>query len=148
MWKPDIVLVVLTAVTAATHADSAADFQAVLDRWGKGDPQGYLETYAEDGTYFDPKLEVRVDGLNAMKKLLTLLTGKINIDRYEMISPKVQRIGDVAVLTYNPISHGKRPGGAAAVRWNSTAVCGRTRGKWKIMHSHWSFTKPELRSGS
>src|SRR5690242_20040803 len=72
--------------------------RAALDRWGKGDPQGYLETYAADVTYFDPTRDRRVDGIEAMKELLVPVTGKIRIDRYEMLNPKVQRHGDAAVL--------------------------------------------------
>lgn len=153
MW-----LVVFVASMAVPQASHAADFRAetivaleraALDRWGKGDPRGYLETYAEDVTYFDPTREARVDGLNAMKELLAPLTGKIKVDHYEMVRPKVQRLGDVAVPSYNLVSYGKRPDGASVVvRWNSTAVYARTRGRFKILHSHWSFTKPELRSGS
>jgi len=40
--------------------------RAALDRWGKGDPQGYLETYADEVTYFDPVAATRIDGLEAM----------------------------------------------------------------------------------
>ena len=120
--------------------------RAALDRWGKGDPQGYLETYAPNVTYFDPTRERRVDGLGAMKELLIPITGKIKIDHYEMIGPKVQQVGDVAVLSYNLASYAKRPNGASViVRWNSTEVYGRIGGKWKIIHSHWSYTKPEAK---
>jgi ketosteroid isomerase-like protein len=63
-----------------------------------------------------------------------------------MIGPKVQHIGDVAVLSYNLVSHAKRPNGASViVYWNSTAVYGRIEGKWKIIHSHWSYAKPETK---
>lgn len=120
--------------------------RAALDRWGKGEPQGYLELYARDITYFDPQRQKRVDGLNAMKEILLPLTGKIKVDRYEMIAPRVQQSGDVAVLSYNLASYGKRPDGAAVVaRWNSTAVYRRIDGNWRIIHSHWSFTKPDLK---
>jgi hypothetical protein len=30
-------------------------------------------------------------------------------------------------------------------RWNSTEVYRRIDGKWRIVHSHWSFTKPEVK---
>src|SRR6266542_6300761 len=72
--------------------------RAALDRWIKGDPQGYLETYAPEITYFDPKTVKRVDGLAAMKEYLVPVTGKFKIDRYEMIGAKVQGGGDTAVL--------------------------------------------------
>jgi ketosteroid isomerase-like protein len=120
--------------------------RAALDRWGNGDPQGYLEIYAPDVTYFAPGQERRIDGLGAMNELLIFITGKVKVDRYEMIGPKVQHIGDVAVLSYNLVSHAKRPNGASViVYWNSTAVYGRIGGKWKIVHSHWSYTKPETK---
>ena len=81
-----------------------------------------------------------------MKDLLTPITGKIKIDSYEMNNPKVQRRGDIAVLSYQVVDHVTRPGGQqVTVRWNSTAVYERTRESWKIIHSHFSYTKPELR---
>ena len=122
--------------------------RAALDRWGSGDPLGYLGTYAPDVTYFAPGGEKRVDGLGAMKALLIPITGKIKVDHYEMIGPKVQRMGDVAVLSYNLVSHANRPNGAVIVYWNSTAVYGRIAGKWKIIHSHWSYTKPETKESN
>jgi ketosteroid isomerase-like protein len=146
--------VALMAVSASC-ANMSQEFQpeaivalerAALDRWGKGDPQGYLETYASEVTYFDPMRDKRVDGLAAMRELLLPITGKVKVDRYEMIAPKVQRHGDVAVLSYNLASHGRGPtGDSVTVHWNSTAVYGRLDGKWKIIHSHWSFTKPSGR---
>jgi ketosteroid isomerase-like protein len=120
--------------------------RAALDRWGNGDPQGYLEIYAPNVTYFDPFQDARIDGLEAMKELYAPFAGKIKIDHYEMIGAKVQHHGDAAVLSYNLVSHAKDPTGApVVVRWNSTEVYARVDGKWKIVHSHWSFTKPELK---
>lgn len=121
--------------------------RATLDRWSKGDPQGFLELYSPDVTYFDPSQEKRIDGHDAMAKLLVPLTGKIKIDRYDMVSPDVKRHGDVAVLTYNIVNYRKQPDGSekVAARWNCTEVYRQTDGKWKIIHSHFSLTKPELK---
>ncbi|HEV8210819.1 MAG TPA: DUF4440 domain-containing protein, partial [Vicinamibacterales bacterium] len=72
--------------------------------------------------------------------------GLVKIDRYEMIDPQVHRAGDAAILTYNLVSYGRSPAGdAMAVRWNSTAVYAQIDRQWKIVHSHWSYTKPELK---
>jgi len=122
--------------------------RAALDRWCQGDPQGYLETYATEVTYFDPVQEKRIDGVEAMRKYLTPFTGKFKIARYDMIDPKVQHHGDATVLTYNFISYGKKPSGEETVlaRWNSTKVYGRIDGKWRIFHDHWSYIKPELKT--
>jgi ketosteroid isomerase-like protein len=82
-----------------------------------------------------------------MRQLVAPLAGMVKVDRFEMLGAKVQRHGDVAVLSYNLVSHVRqRNGDSLIVRWNSTAVYGRVGGRWKIMHSHWSFTKPELRA--
>ena len=117
--------------------------RAALDRWGKGDPTGYLETYAPEITYFDPMQERRVDGLVTMQKLYGPIAGKVKVESYEMLNPKVQGRSVVAVLSYNLVSHARTPSGEpVAVRWNSTEVYARSSGKWSIIHSHWSFTKP------
>ncbi len=146
---------IISVLTLAALAAGAVDppdediialERAALDRWGKGDPQGYLELYGTDITYFDPSLERRADGLQRMKELYFPIAGKIKVDRYEFIGTKVQRQGDVAVLTFNLVSHRKGPSGEAfAVRWNTTEVYARQQGKWQIIHSHWSYTRPDLK---
>ena len=118
--------------------------RAALDRWGKGDVNGYLEIDATDVTYFDPTLEKRIDGLAAFTKYVTPFAGKIGIGSYAMIDPKVQQYGDVAVLTYNLLDKvNKTPDGPANIkmRWNCTDVYARVNGDWKIVHNHWSYTK-------
>src|SRR4051812_13981114 len=81
---------------AAPQPQSAADSviaaeKAALDRWGRGDPQGYIETYASEITYFDPFTDKRIDGLAGMKAMLATIAGKVHIDRYEMLNPRVQQ---------------------------------------------------------
>ena len=68
--------------------------------------------------------------------------------RYEMISPKVLRYGDVAVLTFNLVNYRKLSTGEESVvaRWNSTEVYSSSDGKWRIIHSHWSYIKPQLKT--
>jgi uncharacterized protein (TIGR02246 family) len=124
--------------------------RAALDRWITLDPQGYLDLYAADVTYFDPRAERRVDGLEAMKTMLAPIKDlklPFTDPRYEMIGAKVQRHGDVALLTFNVVSYGKPPDRPETVlaRWNSTEVYSRIDGQWRIVHSHWSYTKPELK---
>lgn len=121
--------------------------QNALARWGKGDPGGYFEIMASGTTYFDPTLAKRVDGIDALHALIDPFKGKIHVDRAEMIDPEVQQQGDVAVLTFNLVSHGAQFGDGAKgdVRWNSTEVYLRISGQWKIIHSHWSYTQPDLK---
>ena len=128
-------------------ADVIATERAALERWGEGDPDGFLTTYAPEITYFSPTEERRVDGLPAMTALIAPVRGKIRVDRFEMLEPKVQRYGDIAVLTYRIVNYQKRQDGSEVqtTRWNSTAVFRRVDGRWRTIHSHFSYTKPELK---
>jgi ketosteroid isomerase-like protein len=147
-------LVLVLAPTRSQNADREqgeaviAAERAALDKWSKGDPSGFLANYADDVTYFDPMHDARVDGLAAMRAMLEPLSGKFTIHRYEIVHPKVQRHGDVAVLTYNLVNYQKLGDGAERPlnRWNSTSVFHRVGGRWRQIHSHWSFTKPELKA--
>jgi uncharacterized protein (TIGR02246 family) len=135
------------AVNAWQNDAIVALERGAMDRWGKGDPGGYLELYTSDLTYFDPSQERRVDGLAALTKAFEPIRGKVKIDRYEMIAPKVQRGGTMALLTYNLVVNGRGPDDKAVTnRWNVTAVYTQADGRWKLAHSHFSFTKPELKA--
>ncbi len=146
-------LVACAATSFVNQAPPAEDEvvaleRAALDRWGKGDVNGFLSLYAEEITYFDPIQDRRVDGRAALRALYEPLAGKFTVDRYEMLNPKVQRYGDVAVLTYNLQNYVRQVDGTErpATRWNSTAVFRRIDGRWRTTHSHWSYTRPDVRS--
>jgi uncharacterized protein (TIGR02246 family) len=136
-----------TSIAQSAPPDVIAMERAALDRWGKGDPQGYLDIMAPEVTYFDPVQEKRLDGLDAMKKMLAPITGKIKVSRFDMINPKVQPHGDSALLTFNLVSYVTAPDGKerAVARWNSSELYARVDGQWRIVHSHWSYIKPELK---
>lgn len=146
-----VVLTVMSVSCGSAAQEAVPDVEkmerAALDRWGNGDPQGYLEIMAADVTYFDPVQDKRVDGIEAMKKMLAPITGKIKVSRFDMIDPKVQRHGDSALLTFNLVSYVTQPDGneRAIARWNSSELYGRVNGQWRIVHSHWSYIKPELK---
>lgn len=111
--------------------------RTALERWGKGDPTGYLEISAPDVVYFDPILEHRLDGLEALTRYYESLRGKIRIDRDEFIDPKVQVCGDAAVLTFHLVSHI----GETQTRWNCTEVFRFRNNRWHIIQTHWSITQ-------
>ena len=118
--------------------------QAALDRWGKGDPSGYFEIMAPDISYIDPTTKTRIDGVDALKKMIEPFRGKIAIERVELLNPSVRRDGNLAVLTTNLVSRGASFDGGPKrdVPWNLTEVYGRIDGQWKIVHSHFSYTTP------
>lgn len=113
-----------------------------LDRWGKGDPGGFLDLYGEDVTYFDPLTAIRIDGHQAMAEYYRPYAGKIYIARYEMLNPQVVIDGNMALLTYNLVNYTKDKQGVESVgsHWNSTVVYQRSSNAWKTIHSYWSFT--------
>jgi hypothetical protein len=112
--------------------------KAALDRWGAGDPSGFLEICAPDVVYFDPFHDRRLDGLNKLTQCYESIRGQVHVDRYELLNPKVQTCGRVAVLTFNHVGYT----GGNAVGWNCTEVYRNTDGRWQIIQTHWSFTKP------
>ena len=111
--------------------------RAALDRWGRGDPSGYLEISSPDVVYFDPFLERRLDGLDSLTRYYESIRGKIRIDRDEFINPKVQLCGDAAVLTFNLVSYM----GETKMRWNCTEVFQYQSDRWLIIQTHWSITQ-------
>jgi ketosteroid isomerase-like protein len=108
-----------------------------LDRWGKGDPDGFLEICAPDVVYFDPYREERVDGFPALAALYETLRGQVHFDRFEIINPRVQTSGNLAVLTFNFVSYT----GEQCLRWNCTEAYRREPdGHWRIVQTHWSYS--------
>jgi ketosteroid isomerase-like protein len=114
--------------------------RAAMERWARGDPDGFLDLSAADVSYFDPFTERRLDGIGALRSLYEQFRGKIGIDRFEMIDPRIQVACDVAVLTYRFESHGSEE----SRRWNTTEVYQKIQGEWKIIHTHWAFYQPKI----
>lgn len=112
--------------------------KAALERWGKGDPSGFLEISADDVCYFDPFTAMRIDGKEALCSLYESFRGQISAEGYELLNPKVQIAGSAAVLTFNYVSFT----GKEESRWNCTEVYRCTRDKWEIIQTHWSLTQP------
>ncbi len=155
MQNTALLAIPLCVLTVAAIAGAADDFKpetiislerAALDRWAKGDVQGPLEICAPEVTYYDPSLERIIDGKPALAALYAPIAGKFKIDQWDMLDAKVQRHGSVAVLTYRTNTHSRTSEGRVeSTRWNVTEVYALLDGKWKIVHGHFSYTKPELK---
>jgi ketosteroid isomerase-like protein len=115
--------------------------RAALQRWGEGDPSGYLEISAPDVVYFDPLLVARLNSRAELERHYAPFKGQIRIERHELIDPRVQRAGDMAVLTFNYVSHG---GNENRLRWNCTEVYRRDPEGWRLIQTHWSYTQGAL----
>ena len=110
----------------------------VMDGWQVGNPDPLLAISDPDITYFHAVTPNRLDGLPALKALFEGYRGTPLFDSYEMAEPKVQASGDTAILTYILVRHI----GTVTTRWNSTQVYQRKKEGWRIIHAHWSVTKP------
>ena len=137
-----------TASISSTHAELAKQIieleENALRRWCKGDPSGFLELSANDVVYFDPFINRRIDGLSALAAHYEPLRGSINAEKFELINPCVQVIGETAVLSFNFES---RNGDETPSRWNCTEVYRYADGCWQIIQTHWSFTGAGVTGG-
>jgi ketosteroid isomerase-like protein len=121
--------------------------RSALDRWIRADPDGYLDLYTNDATYFDPFRAKRVDGLDTLKaQTASMRDVKLPFtEPREMLDPTVQVEGSIALLTFNLVNYGKLSGSTeetVLARWNATQVYREVNGGWRIIHTHWSFTQP------
>ncbi len=117
---------------------------AAMERWRRGDPWGFWELSAPEVTYFDPETDGRVDGTDGLRGLYAAVEGKVLYDVSEYIAPKVQAFGEVAVLSYQYRSASFQDDGSVGqdTRWNTTEVFARIDGRWRIVHTHWSYARP------
>ena len=114
-----------------------------MERWRRGDPWGFWELSAPAVSYFDPETDGRVDGEEGLRALYVSVDGEIHYDVSEYIKPRVQAFGDVAVLTYQYRSADLLDDGSVSsgTRWNTTEVFARIDGRWRIIHTHWSYAR-------
>ncbi|HSK10909.1 MAG TPA: nuclear transport factor 2 family protein [Vicinamibacterales bacterium] len=111
--------------------------RAALERWGRGDPGGFIDLAAEDIVYFDPFQERRVDGREAFVRLMESICGQVRVERFELTNPAVHASGDLALLTFNFLS---QPDGPMS-RWNASEAYRRDVQGWRLVHQHWSLTR-------
>lgn len=114
--------------------------RAALDRWIHGDPDGVLALYDPEIVYFDPFQPQRLNGFDKVRDYYNSFRGQVQFDRYELIEPKVQIDGNMAVLTFNFVSYNRE----GENRWNATEIYRFRNNQWRIIQSHWSLTQPKL----
>lgn len=117
-----------------------AQSRAALDPYyGDSDPSTYVAMYADHVTAFDPWSKGKKEN-GAAKDHLMGFAGSIPSAEYEIVNPRVDLYGDIAILTFN-VDLTDPAGGTLAV-WNTTQVHHRTGDGWELVHSHWSFATP------
>lgn len=123
-------------------ADSAAEIlvleRRAMDGWLRGDPGPQLAITDPQITYFHAVVDSRLEGLDAVKALYERFRGTPLFDSYEILTPKVQVSGEVAVLTYRLAQHV----GTVTTIWNATQVYQMKKEGWRVIHTHWSKGQP------
>lgn len=120
--------------------------KGAMERWRNGDPMGFVEISAEDICYVDPGLTKPILGLEEYRAAMQGAVGKIHYQGSEFIDPQVVVVGDAALLSYNYRSTVLTPAGSIVSQtpWNATEVYFRRDGEWRIVHTHWSYTRHKL----
>lgn len=96
---------------------------------------------ADEYTEFNPTFSTRIDGKNLNVNLSEpLIKNGGSILAAEMLNPKVQVYGDVAILTYNYAGVNKdKDGKINNIKAKSTRVYYKENGQWKLVHANFAF---------
>jgi ketosteroid isomerase-like protein len=114
--------------------------RSALDRWGQGDPGGFIDLAADDIVYFDPFQRRRLDGREAFVRLMESIRGQVRFECYELVNPVVHASREFGLLTFNYISWPE----AAMCRWNATEAYRKDGNAWRLIQQHWSLTGDDV----
>ena len=99
--------------------------------------KGFGKGFAEDATYFDDvAATTRLDGKQEIINYFSTLAGLVPEHDFELVDPKVQVYGDIAILTLH--YHGSINDTAIGQPWKATSIYRFQEGDWKVVHAHWS----------
>lgn len=113
--------------------------RAALEQFGSGDVDGPLALCDEEISYFDPFVERRIDGREALTAHYEPARGKLQYTGFDLIDPLVQALGDTAILTYGLSTSGEPETPSQETRWKVTAVYHRFNDGWRVVHSHFAL---------
>jgi len=114
----------------------------VLEQFETGCVESALQLAGDNISFFDPLVMHRIDGSGALRRLYESIAGKYHYRVSQYFTPRVQVFGDTAVLTFQYRSADTNEDGSETTgsHWNTTEVYQRIDGRWRIVHTHWSYT--------
>ena len=127
-----------------------ADILSLLDRhlrsiWA-GDLETYTATTGEDVTFFEWYISTqRIDGLdfhlretaaNHRAAEARRASGELYEVEHEVLSPRVQFYGDIAIATYTLLMRYTTATGVSHTQHNETRVFHRRAAGWQLVHCH------------
>ena len=121
----DEVIAVTYAAWKASMEKNAADANKIL---------------ADDYTEFNSEFATRVDGKDMSVRITdAYLLGSGKIIAAEMLNPKVQVYGDVAILSYNYAGVNQdHDGKIINIKAKSTRVYVKMNGNWMLVHANFA----------
>ncbi len=138
-------LFVFVLSSTAAFADTADDIKALARaQWQAQMDQAPAATInatlADEYTEFNPSYPTRLDGKALAGGLLdTLNRGASKLLAADMVNPKVQIYGDVAILTYNFVGVVQDSEGEnEPITAKSTRVYAKKGGDWKLVHANFA----------
>ena len=143
-------ITVKAAQLSAAASEILALEKAAMNRWRQGDPEGFLTLSVPQVTYFDPILPERLTGIASLTEFYNGMRGTGGgAAAVEYVDPRVDVVGDAALLTYRYLWAGLDADGTVTARsaWNCTEVYHRREGQWRIVHTHWSIIGGERPDG-
>ncbi len=144
-----MLLVSLATIGMPAYADTASPavtaeiIGIVKAQWAAGNQKNLVESQkniAEDYTELNGDAATRVDG----RALAARFEEALNKDpgtsvSSEMLNPKVQVYGDVAILSYNYLGYTQdKDGTVKPNRAKSTRVYAKQGGKWMLVHANFA----------
>ncbi len=131
---------------AAVEQELLGVLDAHLKSIWAGDLEAYTATTGEDVTFYEWYISTqRIDGLNfhlreTAANFRAAEARRGRGERYEVehevLQPKVQVYGDVAVLTYTLLMRYTTDDGVRHTEHNETRVFHRRRAGWQLVHCH------------
>jgi ketosteroid isomerase-like protein len=110
--------------------------------FAENDAERYFSHVDRDITVITPSNPYRVDGIDADRAEFEagLRSGATRVHFFQELQPKVQLLGDAAVVTYYSRGSYGPPGAAKTAYLKETDVLARRDGRWKVVHVHVSTT--------
>lgn len=99
-----------------------------------------MKDVADEYTEFNAETPTRMDGKDLNMRLADALTsGSSAFVAAEMVNPKVQVYGDVAILTYNFVGMSRDKDGVVEPSLaKSTRVYAKKGGRWMLVHANFA----------
>ena len=112
-----------------------------LDEWANGSTSNFALNFAADATYFDDiAAQEGIEGIENLKKYFASLEGKVPKHTYELINPKIQVYGDIAILT---MWYKGTLDSQVLPAWKATSVYQLKADTWKVIHANWSLIEQQ-----